>query len=157
MFSGVQKSYICIYVCVCIYMFFFKYFSLVSSVQSLSCVWLFATPRISAHQASLSITNSRSSLKLTSIKSVMPSSHLILCRPLLPLPPIPPSIWVLSNESPLRMRWPKYWSFSFNISPSKEHQDWSPLEWTGWISFQSKELSRVFSNTTVQKHQFFSA
>ena len=82
-----------------------------SSVQSLSRVWLFATPWIAAHQASLSITNSRSSLRLTSIESVMPSSHLILCRPLLLLPPIPPSIRVFSNESVLRMRWPKYWSF----------------------------------------------
>ena len=86
-----------------------------SSVQSLSRGQLFATPWIAARQASLSITNSRSSLRLTSIKSVMPSSHLILCRPLLLLPPIPPSIRVLSNESTLPMRWPKYWSFSFSI------------------------------------------
>ena len=92
-----------------------------SSVQSLSCVRLFVTPWIAACQASLSITNSRSSLRLMSIKSVMPSSHLILCRPLLLLPPIPPSISVFSNESTLRVRWPKYWSFSFSISPSKEH------------------------------------
>ena len=128
-----------------------------SSVQSLSCVRLFVTPWIAARQASLSITNSWSSLKLTSIESVMSSSHLILCRPLLLLPPIPPSITVFSNESTLHMRWPKYWSFSFNIIPSKEHPGWSPLEWTGWISLQSKGLSRVFSNTTVQKHQFFGA
>ena len=87
-----------------------------SSVQLLSHVWLFATPWIAARQVSLSITNSRSSLKLTSIKSVMPSRHLILCRPLLLLPPIPPSIKVFSNESTLRMRWPKYWSFSFSIT-----------------------------------------
>ena len=73
--------------------------------------------------------------------------------PLPLLPPIPPSIRVFSNESTFRMRWPKYWSFSFSISPSNEHQDWSPLGWTGWISLQSKGLSRVFSNTTVQKHQ----
>ena len=91
-----------------------------SSVQSLSRVQLFATPWIAARQASLSITNSRSSLRLTSIQSVMPSSHLILCHPLLLLPPIPPSIRVFSNESTLRMRWPKYWSFSFSIIPSKE-------------------------------------
>ena len=91
-----------------------------SSVQSLSRVWIFATPWIAARQASLSITNSRNSLRLTSIQSVMPSSHLILCRPLLLLPPIPPSIRVLSNESTLGMRWPKYWSFSFSIIPSKE-------------------------------------
>ena len=89
-----------------------------SSVQSLSHVRLFVTPWIAARQASLSITNSRSSLRLTSIESVMPSSHLILCRPLLLLPPIPPSIRVFSNESILRMRWPKYWSFSLTISPT---------------------------------------
>ena len=92
-----------------------------SSVQSLSRVWLFATPWIAACQASLSITNSRSSLKLTSIESVMPSSHLILGRPLPLLPPIPPSIRAFPNESTLRIRWPKYWSFSFSIPPSKEH------------------------------------
>ena len=92
-----------------------------SSVQSLSSVRLFATPRIAARQASLSITNSWSSPRLTSIESVMPSSHLILCHPLFLLPPIPPSISVFSNESTLRMRWPKYWSFSFTISPSNEH------------------------------------
>ena len=92
-----------------------------SSVQSLSRVRLLATPWIEAHQASLSITNSQRSLELMSIKSVMPSSHLILCRPLLLLPPIPPSISVFSNESTLRMRWPKYWSFSLSISPSNEH------------------------------------
>ena len=92
-----------------------------SSVQSLSRVRLFATPWIAARQASLSITNTRSSLRLTSIESVMPSSHLILCRPLLLLPPIPPSIRVFSNESTLPMRWPKYRSFSFSIIPSKEN------------------------------------
>ena len=91
-----------------------------SSVQSLSRVRLFVTPWTAACQASLSITNSQSSLRLTSIESVMPSSHLILCHPLLLLPPIPPSIRVFSNESTLRMRWPKYWSFSFSIIPSKE-------------------------------------
>ena len=91
-----------------------------SSVQSLSRVRLFATPKITARQASLSITNSRSSLRLVSIESVMPSGHLILCHPLLFLPPIPPSIRVFSNESTLRMRWPKYWSYSFSIIPSKE-------------------------------------
>ena len=91
-----------------------------SSVQSLSRVRRFATPWIAAHQASLSITISRSSLTLTSIESVMPSSHLSLSRPLLLLPPIPPSIRVFSNDSTLRMRWPKYWSFSFSIIPSKE-------------------------------------
>ena len=94
-----------------------------SSIQSLSRVWLFATPWIAARQASLSITNSWSSLRLTSIESVMPSSHLILCHPLLLLPPIPPNIRVFSNESTLCMRWPKYWSFSFSIIPSKEHPE----------------------------------
>ena len=92
-----------------------------SSVQSLSHVGLVATPRITACQASLSITNSRSSLKLMSIESVIPSSHLILCSPLLLLPPIPPSIRVFSNESTLHMRWPKYWSFSFSINLFNEH------------------------------------
>ena len=86
-----------------------------------SHVWLFVTPRTTAHKASLSITNSRSLPKLMSIESVMPSTHLILCHPLLLLPPIPPSITVFSNESTLRMRWPKYWSFSFSISPSNEY------------------------------------
>ena len=114
-------------------------------------------PMNRARQASLSITISRSSLRLMSIESVMPSSHLILCRPLLLLPPIPPSIRVFSNESTLRMRWPKYWSFSFSIIPSKEIPGLSPSERTGWISLQSKGLSRVFSNTTAQKHQFFGA
>ena len=127
------------------------------TVQSLSRVRLFATPWIAARQASLSITISRSSLRLMSIKSVMLSSHLILSRPLLLLLPIPPSIRVFSNESTLLMRCPKYWSFSFSIIPSKEIPGWSPSEWTGWISLQSKGLSRVFSNTTVQKHPFFGA
>ena len=85
----------------------------------------------------------------------MPSNHLILYRPLLRLPPIPPSIRVFSNESTLHMRWPKYWSFSFSISLSNEYPGLIPLGWTGWISLKSKGLSRVFSNTTVQKHQFF--
>ena len=126
------------------------------SVQWLSRVQLFETPWTTAHQASLSIINSQSSLRLTSTESVMPSSHLILCCPLLLLSPIPPRIRVFSNESILHMRWPEYWSFSFSISPSKT-QDWSPLGWTGRTSLQWKGLSRVFSNTTVQKHQFFGA
>ena len=128
-----------------------------SSVQLLSRVRLFATPWTAACQASLFITNSRSLPKPMSIESVMPSNHLILCRPLLLLPSIFPCIRVFSNESALHIRWPKHWSFSFRISPSNEHQDWSPLGWTGWTSLQSKGLSRVFSNTTVQKHQFFGA
>ena len=95
--------------------------SSVQTVQSLNRVRLFATPWIAARQASLSITISRSSLKLMSIESVMPSSYLILCRPLLLLPPIPPSIRVFSSESTLQIRWPKYWSLSFSISPFNEH------------------------------------
>ena len=122
----------------------------------LSRVWLFATQWTEASRASLSITNSQSLLKLMSIKSVMPSNHLILCCPLLLPSSIFPSLRVFSNESVLCNRWPKYWSFSFNISPVNT-QDWSPLGWTGWISLQSKGLSRVFSNTTIQKHQFFRA
>ena len=128
-----------------------------SSVQSLSRVQLFASPWIAAHQASLSITDSQSLPKLLSIESVMPSSHCILCRPLLLLPPIPPSIGIFSNESALRIRCQSIGvSASASVLPVNT-QDWSPLGWTGWISLQSKGLSRVFSNTTVQKHQFFGA
>ena len=105
-----------------------------SSVQSLSRVQLFATPWTTACQASLSITNSWSLLRPMPIESVMPSSHLILCRPLLFLPPIFPSIRIFSNESTLRMRWPKYWSFSFGISPSNEH--------SGLISFRMDWLDQ---------------
>ena len=112
-----------------------------SSVQSLSRARLFATPRIAAHQASLSITSSRSSLRLRSIESVMPSSHLILCRPLLLLPSIFPSIWVFSNESALHISWPKYWSFSFNISPSNEH--------SGLISFRLDWLDLLVVQGTL--------
>ena len=129
-------------------------YSQFSSFQLLSFVRLFATPW-TAYQASLSITNSWSSLKLTSIELLMPSNHLILCRPLLLLPPIPPRIRVFSNESTLRMRWPKYWSFSFSIIPSKEHPGLICFRMDWLDSLQSKGLSRVFSNTTVQKHQFF--
>ena len=113
------------------------------SVQSLSRVWLFVTPWTAARQASLSITNSQSLPKPMSIELLMPSNHLILCRPLLLLPSIFPSITVFSNESALHIRWQKYWSFSFSISPSVNTQDWSPLEWTGWISLQSKGLSSL--------------
>ena len=124
-----------------------------SSVQSLSRVRLFATPWIAARQTSLSITISRSSLRLTSIESVMPSNHLILGRPLLLLPQIPPSIRVFSNESTLHMRWPKYWSFSFSIIPSKEIP--------GLISFRMDRLDLLAVQGTLksllQKHQFFGA
>ena len=131
-------------------------FSTLSSVQSLSRVWLFATPWTAACQASLSIANSWSLLKLMSIDSLMPSNHLILSRPLLLLPSIFSSIMVFSDESVLHVRSQSVGSFSFNISPPVNIQDWFPLARTGLISLQSKRLSRVFSNTTVQKHQFFS-
>ena len=126
-----------------------------SSVQPLSRVWLFATPWIAAHQASLSITNSWSLPKPMSTESVMPSNHLILCRPFFLLPSIFPSITVFSNESALRMRWSKYWSFSFNISPSKEHPGLISfrMDWLDLLAVQG--LSRVFSNATVQNYQFF--
>ena len=113
-----------------------------SSVQLHGCVRLFVTPWIAAHQASLSTTNSRSLLRLTSIESVMPSSHLILCCPLLLLPPIPPSIKVFSNESTLHMRWPKYWSFSFSIIRSKEIP--------GLISFRMASLDRLAVQGTLK-------
>ena len=113
-----------------------------SSVQSLNRVRLFATPWITARQASLSITNSRSSLKLMSIESVMPSSHLILCCPLLLLLSIPPSIRVFSNESTLHMRWPKYWSFSFSISPSNEHPGLISFR-LDWLDLLAVQRSRI--------------
>ena len=116
-----------------------------------------AIPWTAACQASLCITNSQRLLKLMSIVLVMLSNHLILCHPPLLPPSIFPSIRVFSTKSVLHIRWPEYWSFSFSISPLMNIQDWFPLGLTGWISLQSKGLSRVFSNTTVQKHQFFSA
>ena len=125
-----------------------------SRVQSLNGVQLFATPWPSARQASQSITNSWSLLKLISIESVMPFNHLILCCPLL-LPSIFPSIRVFSNESFLHISWPKYGSFTISISPFNEYSGLISLGLTGWISLYFKGLSRVFSNTTVQKHQFF--
>ena len=128
----------------------------ISSAESLSHVWHFATPWTAARQASLSITSSRSLLKLMSIESVMPSKYLIICRPLLLLPSIFPSIGVFSNESVLRISQNIGASTSASVLPMKI-QDWFPLRFTGFISLQSKGLSRVFSNTTVQKHQFFSA
>ena len=132
-----------------------------SSVQSLShsviqSLHLFATPWTAACQASLSITNSQSLPKPMSIESMMPSNELILCRPFLLLPSIFPSIRVFSNESALHIRWSKYWSFSFNISPSNEHprlisfrMDWLDL-------FAVQGTLKSLSNATVQKHQFFS-
>ena len=129
----------------------------IRSDQSLSRVRLFETPWISAHQASLSITNSRSSLRLTFIESVKPSSNLILCRPLLLLPPIPPGIRVFSNESTPHMRWPKYCSFSFSIILSKEIPGLISfrMDWLDLLAVQGTLKS--LSNTTVQKHQFFGA
>ena len=126
----------------------------ISSFQSLSRVQLFATPWTTAHHASLFITNSCSLLKLTSIESVMPSNHLILCHPLLFLPSICPSNMFFSNQLALCIRWPKYWSFS--ISPSNEYSGLISfrMNWLDLLAVQ--ELSRVFFNATVQKHQFFS-
>ena len=133
------------------FLFFFS-----SSVQSLSQVQLFATPWTAARQASLSITNFRSLLTLMSIELVMPSNHPILCHLLL-LPSLFPSIRVFSNESVLHIRWPKDWSFSFTISPSNEYSGLISLrmDWLDLLAVQG--LSSVFSNTIVQKHQFFSA
>ena len=132
-----------------------------SSVQPLSRVRLFAPPWIAARQASLSITNSWSLLKLMSIKLVMPSNHLVLCCPLLLLPPIPPSIRVFSSESALCMRWPKYWSFSFSISPSNEHPGLSSfrMHWLDLLAVQGtlKSLLRHHSSkaSTLWHSAFF--
>ena len=131
---------------VCIFMCLFAILQF-STVQSLSRVWLFTTPWTAACQASLSITSSRSPPKLMSIELVMPSSHLILCCPLLLLPLIPPSIRVFSNESALRMRWPKYWSFSFSISLSSEHP--------GLISFKMDWLDYVSDKRAIQMSYLF--
>ena len=131
----------------------FKFSSVAQSCPTLCDPMNHSTPGLPVHHQFLSL----SSLKLMPIESVMPSNHLILCRPLLLLHPIPPSIRVFSNESTLHMMWPKYWSFSLSISPSNEHPGLVSFRMDCWISLQSKGLSRVFSNTTVQKHQFFSA
>ena len=117
---------------------------------------LFRSPWIAAQQASLSITNSQSLLKLMSIESVMPSSCLILCRPLLLLPPVPPSIRVFSNESALRMRWPKYWSFSFSISPSNEHPGLISFR-MGWLDLLAVQGTLKSSPTPQFKNFNFSA
>ena len=125
-----------------------------SSVQLLIRVQLFATPWTATYLSSLSITNSQSLLKLMPVESMMPSIHLILCRPLLPLS-IFPSIRVFSTESLLCIRWPKYWSFSFNISPSNEYSGLISfrMDWLDLLAVQG--ILKVFSNTTIQKHQFF--
>ena len=122
-----------------------------SSVQSLSRVWLFATPWIAACQASLSITNSRSFPKLMSIELVMPSNHLILCHPLLLLPPILPSIRVFSNELTIRMRWPKYWSFSLSISPSNEHPGLIPfrMDWLDLLAVHGTLKSLLQHHSSI--------
>ena len=125
-------------------------------VQSLSCIWLFVNPWTAACQASLSFTISQSLLKSMSVELVMSSNHLILCCLLL-LPSTFPIISVFSSELALRIRWWKYWSFSFSIGFSRNIQGWFLLGLTGWISLQSKGLSRVFFNTWTQKHQFFGA
>ena len=124
-------------------------------VQSPSRVWLFLTQSTAAWQAFLSLTIPRSLPKFMAIALMMPSSHLVLCCPLLLLPSIFPSIRVFSNESALHIWWPKYWSFSFSISPSNEHPGLISFRmyWLDLLAVQG--LSRVFSNTTVQKHQFF--
>ena len=128
------------------------------SVRLRSHVWSFATPWTAARQASLSITNSQRLLKLMSIKSVMPSNHLILCHPLLLLPSIFPNIKIFSSESVLHNRWPKYWSFSFSISPSNEYSGLISfrIDWLDLLAVQGT-LKSLFSHTTVQKHQFFGA
>ena len=134
------------------------FWQMLCSVQSLSRVRLFVTSWTAVHQASLSITDFQSLLKLMPIESVMPSNHLILCHPLLLLPSIFPSIRVFSNESVLCIRWPNYWSFSFSISPSNEYSGLISfrMDWLDLLAVQGTHKS-VFSNTTVQKHQFFSA
>ena len=128
-----------------------------SSVQLLSHARLFATPWTAAHQASLSITNSQSLLKLMSIESVMPSNHLILCHPLLLLPSIIPSIRIFSNESALHIRWPKYWSFSFSLSPSNEYSELISFRiyWLNLLAVQRTLKSLLQHHSS--KHQFFGA
>ena len=128
-----------------------------SSVQFTQSCPTLCDPMDCSHWASLSITNSQSLLKLMSMELVMPSNHLLLCCLLLLLPSTCPSIRVFSNESVLHIRWPKYWSFSFSISPFNEYLGLSSFRMDGLDLLQAKGLSRVFSNTTVQKHQFFGA
>ena len=144
--------------CVCVYVFVLV--TQFSSVQLLCLVRLFVTPWTTARQATLSITNSRSSLKLTSIESVMPSSHLILCGPFLYLPSIFPSIRVFPNESALRIRWPKYWSFSFNISPSNEHPGliYFRMDWLDFLAVQGTPksfLQHHSSKASILLHSAF--
>ena len=129
-----------------------SFFSFFSSVQQLSRIQLFVTPWTAAHQTSLSITNSRSLLKLMSIELVMPSNHLILCRPLLLLPSIFPSITVFSNESALRTRWSKYWNFTFNISPSNEYSGLISfrMDWLDLLAVQGTRKSLLQYHTLIK-------
>ena len=129
--------------------------SYIGSVQSLGCNRLSATPWPAACHASLSITNFWSLLRLMSLESVMPSNHLILCRPLLLPPSIFPRIRAFSSESVLHIRWPQYWSWNFSISPSNEYSGLISFRIAWLISLQSKKITSIFSNTIVQKHQFF--
>ena len=132
-------------------------YSIFSSVQLLSHVQLFVTPWIAACKASLSITKSQSLLKLMPIESVMPSSHLILCRPLLLLPPVPPSVRSFSNESTLCIRWPKYWSFRFSISPSNEHPGLISfrMDWLDLFAVQESILQHHSSKASIFQHSAF--
>ena len=144
----------------CLNVYFVLILCVFSSVQSLSCVRLFETPWTTACQASLSITNSQSSPKPMSIESVMPSDHLILCRPLLLLPSIFPSIRVFSNESALRISWPKYWSFSFNVSPSNEHPGLISfrMDWLDLLAVQGTRKSLLqhhSSKASILRHSAF--
>ena len=143
-------SSIPLYMCVCVCV------RIVVVVQTLSHIWPFATPWMAARQVSLSFTISQSLLKLMSIKSAMPSNHLILCYPLLLFPSIFPSTRVFSKESVLCIRWPKYWRFSFNISPSNEYPGLISYRFDWLDLLESKGLTRVF-NTTISKNQFFGA
>ena len=139
------------------YIHSFKYSLIIVVVQSLSCFQLFVTPWTAACQASLCFSISWSLLKIMSIELVMLSNHLILYHLLLLLPSVIPSIRVFSNESALPIRWSKYWSFSFGISPFNEYSGLISFRKTDWISLQYNRLSRVFSSNTMCKHQFFSA
>ena len=139
--------------------FYILFTGKIQSAQSLSHVQLFATPWTAAHQASLSITNSQSLLKLMSIESVMPSNHLILCHPLLLLPSIFPSIRIFSNESVLCIRWPKYWTFSFSISPSNECSGliFLRMDWLNLLAVQGTLKSLLQHHSSKTPHRFFGA
>ena len=141
-----------ILVFVCVFVFFFTLFSLVAqSCPTLCDPMNCSTQVLSVHQKLPEFTQTH----IHRVGDVIQPSYPLLSPS--PPPPLPPRIRVFSNESTLCMRWPKYWSFSFSVSPSNEHPGLISLGWTGWISLQSKGFSRVFSNTTVQKHQFFSS